>query len=36
MLDGLEMALTVLKRQIRFVTVSELLRAGRPVSNWPR
>ena len=36
MLDGLEMALAVLKRQIRFVTVSELLRAGRPVSNWPR
>ena len=36
MLDGLEMALAELKRQIRFVTVPDLLRCGRPVSNWPR
>ena len=35
MLEGLEMALTVLKRQMHFVTVPELLRAGHPVSNWP-
>jgi len=35
MLDGLEMALAVLKRQIRFITVPELLLAGRPVSDWP-
>jgi hypothetical protein len=36
MLEGLDMALTVLKRQIRFVTVPELLRTGRPVYSWPR
>ena len=36
MLDGLEMALAVLKRKIHFITIPELLRAGRPVSNWPR
>lgn len=35
MLDGLEKALTILKRKIHFVTVPELLRAGRPVCNWP-
>ncbi len=35
MLGGLEKALTVLKRKMRFVTVPELLRAGRPVCNWP-
>lgn len=35
MLDGLEKALAELKRQIRFVTVPELLRSGRPVSKWP-
>jgi peptidoglycan/xylan/chitin deacetylase (PgdA/CDA1 family) len=33
MLDGLEMALAALKRQIRFLTVPELLLAGRPVSK---
>ena len=36
MLEGLEMALAELKRQIHFVTIPELLRYGRPVSNWPR
>jgi peptidoglycan/xylan/chitin deacetylase (PgdA/CDA1 family) len=36
MLDGLDKALVVLKRQVRFVTVPELLRYGHPVSNWPR
>ena len=36
MLDGLEMALSMLKHQIHFVTVPELLRAGNPASNWPR
>lgn len=36
MLDGLETALARLKREIKFVTVSELLHAGRPISNWPR
>ncbi len=35
MIEGLEKALDVLKQKIRFVTVPELLRAGRPVSNWP-
>jgi peptidoglycan-N-acetylglucosamine deacetylase len=35
MLDGLEKGLSVLKRQIHFVTVPELLRAGRPVYKWP-
>jgi len=36
MLEGLDKALTALKRQIRFVTVPELLRTGRPVYSWPR
>ena len=35
MIDGLERALSLLKQQIRFVTVPELLQAGRPVCNWP-
>lgn len=35
MIDGLEKALLVLNQQISFVTVPTLLRAGRPVSNWP-
>ena len=35
MIEGLDAALSLLKDQIRFVTVSELLQAGRPVSNWP-
>lgn len=35
MLKGLDMALSTLKQQVRFVTVPELLRAGKPVSNWP-
>lgn len=34
MLQGLDQALSVLKQQIRFVTVPELLRAGKPVCNW--
>ncbi len=36
MLDGLNIALSELKRKIKFLTVPELLRYGRPVSNWPR
>lgn len=36
MLDGLEKALIVLKQKLHFVTVPELLKAGRPISNWPR
>jgi peptidoglycan-N-acetylglucosamine deacetylase len=36
MLEGLEIALGVLKQKIHFVTIPELLQAGRPVSNWPR
>lgn len=36
MLDGLETALSELKQEIQFVTIPELLRYGRPVSNWPR
>ncbi len=36
MLDGLQMALAEIKRQIQFVTIPELLRYGRPLSNWPR
>jgi peptidoglycan/xylan/chitin deacetylase (PgdA/CDA1 family) len=36
MVNGLEMALSVLKQQIRFVTIPDLLKSGRPVSNWPR
>ena len=35
MLNGLDEALSVLKEQIRFVTVPELLQAGKPVCNWP-
>jgi len=35
MINGLDRALSVLKQQIRFVTVPELLRAGKPVCNWP-
>jgi len=35
MLDGLEKALSDLRGQIRFVTVPELLQAGKPVCNWP-
>lgn len=34
MLNGLDRALSTLKRQIRFITVPELLRAGKPVCNW--
>lgn len=35
MIDGLDKALTVLQKKIRFVTVPEILRAGRPVCKWP-
>jgi peptidoglycan/xylan/chitin deacetylase (PgdA/CDA1 family) len=35
MLDGLEQALVVLNKRIRFVTVTELLKTGRTVCNWP-
>ena len=35
MIEGLDRALAVLKRRIRFVTVSELLHFGPPASNWP-
>lgn len=35
MLDGLDKALDVLKRKVNFVTVPDLLKAGRPVCNWP-
>ena len=35
MLEGLDKALVVLKRKIRFVTIPELLLAGRPASKWP-
>ncbi len=35
MIEGLDAALSLLKSQMRFVTVSELLQRGRPVSNWP-
>jgi peptidoglycan/xylan/chitin deacetylase (PgdA/CDA1 family) len=35
MLQGLDKALAELNQKIRFVTVSELLRAGRPVYKWP-
>ena len=35
MLDGLEIALSVLKNRLRFVTIPNLLRSGRPVSKWP-
>lgn len=36
MVHGLDKALCVLKQQISFVTVPELLGAGKPVSHWPR
>lgn len=36
MLHGLDKALCVLKQQIHFLTVPELLRAGKPVGHWPR
>ncbi len=36
MLEGLEMALAVLKQKIHFVTIPELLKAGPSVCNWPR
>ena len=35
MIHGLEKALSLLQRQIKFVTVPELLKAGRPVHHWP-
>ena len=35
MLHGLDKALSVLKKQIQFVTVPELLLTGKPVCNWP-
>lgn len=35
MLDGLDTALTKLKRDMNFVTVLELLKTGRAVGNWP-
>lgn len=35
MLNGLDKALSVLKKQIEFVTVPELLLAGKPVCHWP-
>ena len=36
MLHGLDKALSVLKKNIHFVTVPELLRSGQPVCHWPR
>jgi peptidoglycan/xylan/chitin deacetylase (PgdA/CDA1 family) len=35
MLQGLDKALAKLNQKIRFVTVPELLRKGRPVCKWP-
>ena len=35
MLSGLDRSLSTLKSQLQFVTVPELLRAGRPVCTWP-
>lgn len=35
MLQGLERALDVLRGKMHFMTVPELLHAGRPESNWP-
>ncbi|MGQ9610171.1 MAG: polysaccharide deacetylase family protein [bacterium] len=35
MIDGLKIALSVLKQKINFITVPELLQVGRPVYNWP-
>lgn len=36
MLDGLEIALPILKERINFVTVPELLKRGKAGKNWPR
>jgi len=36
MINGLDMALSILKDQIHFVTIPELIKYGHPVSNWPR
>ncbi len=36
MLDGLDKALDVLKQRLHFVSVPDLLRAGRPVRQTPR
>lgn len=35
MLIGLDNALSVLKDKFRFITVSEIIKTGQPVSNWP-
>ena len=35
MINGLDRALDTLSNKFRFVTVSEMLNCGRPVSNWP-
>ena len=35
MLEGLDKALSELKDKFRFVTVSELIKSGRSVCNWP-
>jgi peptidoglycan-N-acetylglucosamine deacetylase len=35
MLDGLEIALAVLKNRLRLVTIPNLLQSGKPVSKWP-
>ena len=35
MLLGLDNALAVLKDKIQFITVSEIVKHGRPVCNWP-
>ena len=35
MVEGLEKALIVLDRKIRFVTIPEILSVGRPVFKWP-
>ena len=35
MLIGLDNALDVLKNKFRFVTVSEIIKHGRPACNWP-
>jgi len=36
MLDGLEIALPILKQRIHLVTIPKLLQAGHAVKNWPR
>ena len=36
MLDGLEIALPILKQQIHLITIPKLLQAGQAVKNWPR